>query len=546
MERRALKIATSVGGPALAVWASIACGGESKQSKQLPFLADTPPANSQPTAKTPEVNSTDASFNYGEKVGDFNIGNDGGETLNYKKDLAGRAVIIYYCCVNGPDTAKIEALKQTYDESKLVVVNVVIQNGSKDLVAPIVNEYPTVAGSSYDKFRGPGNPYLVAIDKNGNWVYKRQGANNVSAGIEDVARKLANGEEFAMPTEVISKVAPVNVPTPAPEAKNSDSKEAVIDMGNFDLAITGWEEFKLAPYETSTHISLKHVVVRAIMRNKSDQFQDLSELGPQAGGAYNVQFADFSGNNFISGQEVVVPIEYKGVFDEPYEQSVDGTMRNLRELSPRPNLKPSTLMPPGFGLPVFFVGEMPVDTNDYGVHMYYLPIGAPNVEKIVKKGQVAKDFSLIAPDVKIYNADDSLVGKFAEPSYEIKLVGSSKASFAPQEKPQNVLLLGVKNNSNSELHPLSYSIGRVYLKDGRVVSLGNSQKGVLPHQESVYGLVVGTENPNADFPNYSSQILEKSFNIDLEGAVLLLSTDGGWKAWKMPDIASNPIGAGVD
>ncbi len=210
MERiKPYKLVIGIGGPVLALSAGIGCGGESSKNKTSSFVGDATVAagkventNSEitftPIAQVkaaPEGLGVTKSRRKGEPVGDFNIGNTGGKTLNYKKDLAGRAVIIYYCCVNGgTDTAKIEGLKSVYDESKLVIVNVHMQDSIKGLLPPVVEENTSYGVTSFSGFSCLADPCMVAIDKHGILFDVRYGGNTVSAGIDQLADKLANGE----------------------------------------------------------------------------------------------------------------------------------------------------------------------------------------------------------------------------------------------------------------------------------------------------------------------------------------------------------------
>lgn len=552
MERkRRLKIATAIVGAPMALWAGVACGGESPKNKSLAQVGSTPIVGAE---KMPETAGELKSRRIGQPVGEFKIGNAGGETLDYQKDLAGRAVIIFYCCQGSTeqDIEKIESLKQKYDQTKLVVVNVVLANRSNKLVAPIIAEDTAQNGSSYDAFSGNGIPYLVAIDKDGILRDQRRGGNTVSAGIDDLARKLANGEEF-VPTVVVPKQVPTVEPTSVREVKNPDSREAVLDAGNFDLAISGWEEFSVEPYQTrvfsgkagdtGTVVNLKHVVVKAIFRNKTDEWKDLSGLDIQAGGTYNIQFIDSDGEPVHFAQEAVVPVEYKGVFDEPFELSQGGTVRIIREFSPRSNLKQSTFMAPGFGLPVFFVGQMPADMKDYGIHFYYQPIGGMASDGIVRKGQIAGDFSLIAPDAQISDVDESLDLSIEGGSFQVKFLGSGTTRSADTIS-HKVILFDAKNNIGSDLNPLNWAAGTVYLKDGRAVPIARFSDSFASEQGSVRRSFLGTDTARTDFPGSSVDGLRSAFNFDLKGSVVVLKIFDQWKAWRMPETPSVPGGMG--
>ncbi len=549
MERkRASKLAAGVGSSALAALAVIACGGESKQNRSP--IQDGPTAVSRELTPSPsitEIKVRPQAATLGEEFPNLKLKKIDGSEFDVDS-FRGRTVVLYHYVskfLYDEQVVRQLADLQSQQSDKIQVLGVAL---GRENTGGIEGKIPVgiIDAETEKRVFGGTNSGVYIVEANGKLDYKLDDpkidqtvlASNINDALQKDGQEVISQKPTAEPTQNGNHV------------ESENSPEAVLDVGKFDIAVTGWEEFNVEPKQTrvfngkagdaGTVVDIKHVVVKAIIRNKTNEGQDLSELIPEHIGLSNAEFVDSSGKSTNFSLNAIIPIEYEGIFGEPFEPFQDGTLRNITELYQPNKFHPVTYMEPGFGLPVFFVGEIPVDMKDYGIYFYDQPRGGKNEKRIFKKGQIAKDFSLIAPDAQISDVSVSLIANgLGGGTFEAKFLGSTEARSA-DKIAHKVLLFDFKNNTN-----FSFDIfGRVYLKDGRVLQIEDVKQILAPGYKGTNGLYAGTSTARADFPMSQIASLNSDFDFDLSGSVVILKIFGGWKAWRMPDLANLPVAQG--
>lgn len=490
-----------------------------------------------------------------KKAPDFTLNDRSGNPVSLQ-DFAGRLLVIQYSQSGCPPcrvvSTKVAELEKTYAGQGLSALNISKEND------PNLNPKLRLLLDPDSKFAeayvvSSGVPILIFIDREGNEVFRYLGGNQDNNDLGLLAAAFVAGKDLdgILPTATPAPTL-TPLPTRAPESERTKSAE-VIDLGNFDLGVTDWEEYtNVMPNTRASGLRTKHVVITAIARNKTEKWQEFKGMKPDFAEWGEVQLVGEDGEQLYYAPDapiiadVITPLDYQGVFKHPFvHYSRDGTYRSVEYLY-EPEYRPSKLLPPGFGIPVFIDFEIPVQVYDYNLKFEaYQPDGKKET-KVIRKGQSADNFSLIAPNADISPPSESLDAYIKDVGdYSIKVLGSTKGNMVPGTALHDLLLFDVTNKMPLEKYPFGLSKGLVYLKDGRVVSLekGNPKVGANTNN-TVVGMYLGTADPHADFPYTPVEFIDKTFDFDLKGAVLVLGVLGQWKAWEIPEGTNVPVGQG--
>lgn len=557
--RNTLLVATA---GTISVIGAAACtnSGGSEESVPSPNVAATQTAKSgavlggehtTPVPSASAENTVPAKKEF-KKAPDFTLNDRNGNPVSLR-DFAGKLVMVQYSQSACPPcrvvSTKVAELEKTYAGRGLSALNI-----SKEY-DPNLNPKLRLLLDPDSKFAeayvvSSGVPIIIFIDREGNEVFRYLGGNqdNNDLGLLTAAFVAGKDLDGILPTPTPAPTV-TPLPTRAPESERNNSAE-VLDLGNFDLGITDWKEYtNVMPNTRASGLRTKHVVISAIARNKTEKWQKFEYVKPDfADGGVGIVGENGERLNYGVKEapvivDVVVPIDYEGIFSYPFAPYKDGTYRTITRLY-QPEHHPSRLVPPGFGLPVYLDFEIPFEENVYDLEYHTFYEGREE-KKIIKKGHMVDGFGLIAPNATIADPSESLdVFSKDVGDYSIKILGSTKGNFVPGTAPHDILIFNVKNKMQAEKYPFGLSVGFVYLKDGRVVSLERGSPRFGPGEQKVVGIYLGTADPHADFPVTPYEYIDKEFDFDLKGAVLVLGVLGQWKAWEIPEGANVPIGRG--
>ncbi|HCS79355.1 TPA: hypothetical protein DIV55_06505 [Patescibacteria group bacterium] len=549
---------------AVSLVGAVACTTDSGSRQEIPQeptnQGEVLDANITPVPSASAENTDPAKKEF-KKAPDFTLKDKNGVSLSLH-DLGNGPIIVQYsqegaCIPCRLESKKLSKIMKNYGSQGLVVLHVVRDfdpNYSQDM--PILLDSQKEFAQNYNVLLA--NPGTIFI-RDGKVVYTHLGYNDQNSDLDMLTVAFMAGKDLEgiLPTPTPAPTV-TPLPTRAPESERNNSAE-VLNLGNFDVGIVDWNEYtNVMPNTRSSGLRTKHVVISAIARNKTEKWQKFEYVKPDfADGGVGIVGENGERLNYGVKEapvivDVVVPIDYEGIFSYPFAPYKDGTYRTITRLY-QPEHHPSRLVPPGFGLPVYLDFEIPFEENVYDLEYYTFYEGREE-NKIIKKGHTVDNFALVGPDAAISDTSESLevFAKGTNPDgsivyvgdYSIKLLGSTKGNHVPGTALHDMLLFDIKNKLPVEKYPLGLSVGYVYLKDGRVVSLERGNPRFGPGEKKVVGVYLGTADPHADFPVTPYEYIDKEFDFDLKGAVVVLGVLGQWKAWEVPEGTNVPIGQG--
>ncbi len=356
------------------------------------------------------------------------------------------------------------------------------------------------------------------------------------------------------PSELSPSVTPLlsdetAASTITPEATGGaeyvNSERAILDLGNMEVAVVGWEETKLT---TDVHnvnpADYKMVLVQTIWRNKSDVFlsrrlvKDVEDyyrfyVGEERkywGYGQTFQYLDWGGANNVP---YITNGASQTAFDKfPVNVWIGDQVSNI---------------PPGFGIPMGILADVPKNEHNYGFIVEPEQQGLANPsgitrgemgvimidpEKFLRRGEIAADFGLIDKSIQPKQAGEEAV---LEGYMSVRLVSAHDSATSTGKKTNN-LLFSITNISNDYLGNPSRNMEiLVYLADGRVVpyldlvNLGDDYPA--PGETQSYDFMVGIERPPQGYETFGAPFYQ---NYDLAGAKVLFMAYNRWGLWQLP------------
>lgn len=485
-----------------------------------------------------------------KKAPDFTLNDKNGNPVSLH-DFAGRPLIIEYsepaCSPCKFESSKLNDIKNNFAKEGLSVLTVSTE--SDDATG---STSPVLVDSNFkfaNLYTPGGAPVAYFVDRAGNLVYEHNGFKQGSNDLDLLAAAFMAGKDLnnVLPTPTPQ---PTETSTPVITKENLPSDEAVFDLGNFALGITGWEELtNVQPYQVGLaegkKVDVKTVVIHGIVRNITNSIQEFKQFSPNSfEPTAGINFVDSAGKNleYYPGlakvlPQFVVPLSYSGVFDEPFEKGLDGSINRIDGLYRPPSSFPTELYAvPGFGLPVEIVASVPINTREYGIAI--AQSGQESGQrKIVMKGQVADGFKTIEDSASIGSPGDVFGG-------EIIKGGHYQFTFKSMETVQ--YSLGTEKNYVANFHfidepqsefalPYLGVRGQLYLEDGRVLRIDFTSGLLHPGQEGDVQAFAGGLNPDSMFPLIDHQTLMDAYNLDLQNSTVVLIAGQTWKAWKVQE-----------
>jgi peroxiredoxin len=484
---------------------------------------------------------------------DFTLKDKNGIPLSLH-DLRGQPVMIEYSEGNCPpcrrESNKLSEIMKKYASQGLVVLNVSIgadENFSPDV--PLLLDPKMEFAKLYIV---PGNvvPATYFIDGKGNLVDSPQtfSLDNNDLGLLADAFMAGKDLENVLPTPT-----PKPTPTPLgptnPDLESNVGNEAVVDLGNYDFAVTKWQDLGVRQESP-----VRTIVMEGIVRNKTDRVIALDNSLPTIIEGFDVWILDKNGNNFSStSYDSYLPlIQSGGLFNQPFEQANNGGLADVSVDYQYDPARATALMAPGFGLPVVLKLGVPADAENIQVAF---DSQRDHTRQIVRQGQTDPGFSLISKNAEISSLDETLhvniPGNLAT-DLEYKVEGFTKAKL-PNSVQRDVVVFRVISHSGVMKAPFVLFKGQLYLRDGRVIPIANDYNlQIAPGQSQPFGLNVGELPPDKAFDtrapgSISPSAVADAYKFDLKGSTLVVFTLGSnppVRAWKMPDTLNIPIGKG--
>lgn len=338
-------------------------------------------------------------------------------------------------------------------------------------------------------------------------------------------------------------------PSASPEAAGVtefvNSERAILDLGNMEVAVVGWEETKLTTDVLNVNpADYKMVLVQTIWRNKSDVF--LSRRLVEDSGDY-YRFYVGEERKYWGFSRTYQYLDWGGANNVPYvangfsQTSFEDFPANVWIGDQVSNI------PPGFGIPMGILADVPKNEQNYGFIVDPKQQGLPNPsgitrgekgviiidpEKFIRRGEIAADFGLISEDVESKQVGEEAV---LEDYMSVKLVNAHDSATSTGKRTNN-LLFTVTNISKDYLSNPSRNMEiLVYLADGRVVpyldlmNLGDDYPA--PGETQSYDFMVGIEKPPQGYETFAWPFYQL---YDLAGAKVLFMAYNRWGLWQLP------------
>lgn len=277
---------------------------------------------------------------------------------------------------------------------------------------------------------------------------------------------------------------PATVPEPQVEATETgaeqqsqlteveQSREGILDLGNWQIAVTSWEE------TTIEREGWRRVLIKGFLQNSSGIVRR----------PYDEVIASF--------REGVV-IQSSDGFE--YEADIG----SLSDSGLEPWWEVPDLVPPGFSVPIGIFAEVPQNRPEYSLVAY---------SSQIRRGEVAADFSLISPEVKIKDAGEAWEFPGYASIYFNRVVTKEDRGMVSQ-----YLSFDFQNNSGQDIRNV---YGReirllIFLPDGEVISADNSDYLIAPGLRKAVDIYIGSPD------------------IDVRAGVAVLFFNDGWSAWRI-------------
>lgn len=336
--------------------------------------------------------------------------------------------------------------------------------------------------------------------------------------------------DFQTPQGGVLPEAVTPVATKALEKPHVIETDKTLNLGNWEITVSDWEEPNLAPnIERSAYVDpdqYRTVAARILARNIGEKPIDSRILG-FGSNYYSFDLVD------NQGQIVGFPISYEffdygsGILKKPYLVRPDGS---LGWLDFKTVFSKKVLIPPGFGMPIGLVADLDKRHQDYGLVVSPKQGGLPNPNKAsisglrgsadfessIKKGEVNSNFSLISKDVVIHEP--------GEPVYLQNPNGGKLMVMAVGAKPgeAGAPIVDLAMNNETSISAITTGVLDVfmYLADGRVILLEGGQEGQVRK---------GTTTVFRKFLTVDPQYVER---VDASGSLIVVSAFGQTGVWK--------------
>lgn len=350
------------------------------------------------------------------------------------------------------------------------------------------------------------------------------------------------GDSQAVPSLPSSEVLLTQMPTSI-ESEILDSESAILNSGDWQMAVVGWEEVDSFEYDVPISTdpefleNSKYIAVNAVVRNVSNQVVNTDDLHAQAA---NINLVDSSGEPAHLSYVYLYPDLGLGILEAPY----------IRQ----PNKKPIAIpafrgtsfdVPPGFGFEMGMTFLVPKDWNDYGLTLENSAGG-----QMVNRGSVALGYKTIGENVQISPVDSAFnydrgpdhsfrfwLGPFLPneqtPMATLQQLGLNVQNVSGEYSPSPDLVVGGDDNADIQF--------MLFLKDGTLVPsiYGDGVNQFLDPGESEQ-LEISIASSDHFFVGtspWSHPSLYRLFDrSELEGAVVLLvgTKTKSWIAWQLP------------
>lgn len=343
---------------------------------------------------------------------------------------------------------------------------------------------------------------------------------------------------------------PTPAPTETPVGAEKITERAVLHLGYWDIAVSGWSEIKgeaLRNYFQGfdpTKNKLVSVQLRA--RNVSDKYIDSNQLAMSSryfnGGIVYGQDGGTAGGTFEQYMQ-----EGGGLFSEPYLKRTDGSVTYYGSASNN-----HVMIPPGFGFPLGYQAVVPIDAEDYGFVVVPMQGGLPNPNNAYRKGnydfsdpstavrrdEVAGDFPLIDPSVPILpntaplNSPDALK-QYNNYDASIQFMGVLQKADGMGGQEED-LWFRVNNRYSGLIWTTDFAEALVYLKDGTVLMNQNVQEKTFnPYSTGDFKLKIAGDAP----PGIDQDYIRSYGLADVRGGIAVLTFKfmgfPATAAWKM-------------
>jgi len=344
------------------------------------------------------------------------------------------------------------------------------------------------------------------------------------------------GVDTSQSTSIPIPDTPTPQPTETPVSTERVTEHAVLHLGYWDIAVSSWSEIKgeaLRNYfDGFDYKKNKLVSVQLRARNVSDKYVDSNQLSMGSelftAGIVLGKDGSTSGGPFQQYMQVG-----GGLFSEPYLKRTDGSVTYYSGAGTN-----NVMTPPGFGFPLGYETVVPVDAEDYGFVVVPMQGGLPNPNNAyrkgnydfsdpstaVRRGEVAGDFPLIDPSVKILpnsaplNSPDALK-QYNNYDASIQFMGVLQKADGMGGQEED-LWFRLNNRYSGLIWTKDFAEALVYLKDGTVLMNKNVQDKTF----SAYSTGDFTLKITGDAPPETNQDYARSYGlVDVRGGIAVLT-----------------------
>lgn len=302
-----------------------------------------------------------------------------------------------------------------------------------------------------------------------------------------------------------------------PKTETTVSGEAILDLGNWQLAVTGWEEALKAPSGFQPGPGEKLVIVRGIARNISTQVADWA--GDFRSGEKGYQFYLAGPGSFGAIPPETGILQVGALNDPKYDASL------------------GFFVPPGFGVPSVFKFFVSQTAKDYALGVRSKESGGNVSLKLVKRGGIVKNLALIGPEAQVKDFGQ----EWSYPHNVRMSLNPVRIKARGNQQEQQIVFKIAESSPATTFHILAISAGHVlaYLKDGRVI--GGRDAALLSEADHpltgerkglrIYSSTIGLSIP----PGRSGLLPGELYEIfDLKGTVVMVIVGSRWGAWRLP------------
>lgn len=373
-------------------------------------------------------------------------------------------------------------------------------------------------------------PFVGCGFENGD---KSKTASGVVQGTADKSLTTASPTVFGSAKDaVISQAGKI------PETAQN-SERARINLGNWQIQITGWEQTDLKR-EVDGAAAL---VVQAVAKNVGSvpmdrdkslktyfRFAAINRSGEYESSGYVYEYLDWGGR-----------VNEPYAFDDLFKKKIV----SLDEFGNVWQGNKALMIPPGFSFPIGILFYVKDYKQISGIAVYPNMQGLPNpyglngrlgekadLNKIPRIGDTVTKYDLVDTSVKLMNYGEPLIVHNSGGNFEVRYGGNKvQTRRAAGGRTEQVLGFILTNNGNRVVSRLDLE-AIAFLKGGLAIGAEYLDEVRVPAgQVSNFSVVIGADRPATDFPGLTDNKLYKIY--DLVDGVVTVAAGQVWGAWKI-------------